>query len=140
MMRESRTMLRHTDREYEHELETLRERILYMGAEAERLVEVAFAALRQRDVSRARAAIEMDEAIDLLEIEIDELCLRILARRQPVASDLRFVTTALKLVTDLERAADLGVNIAERVSEIVLFPQRIDVNETLERMASVTLG
>ena len=59
-----------------------------------------------------------DRRINQLEIDIDDLCLSILARRQPVASDLRFITIALKLVTDLERIGDLGVNICERVVEL----------------------
>lgn len=133
-------MPRHTDRDYEHELETLRERILLMGAQVERLVATAFSALGRRDAAGARDAIELDEEIDHLEVEIDELSLRILARRQPVASDLRFITTTLKLVTDLERAADLGVNVAERVVELVAYPQRIDVSATLNQMADITLG
>ena len=64
----------------------------------------------------------MDESVDKLELEIDELCLQILARRQPVASDLRFITTTLKLVTDLERIGDLCVNLCERVVEFASEP------------------
>lgn len=133
-------MPRHTDRDYEQELETLRERILFMGAQVERLVDLAFTALQRRDSSSAAEAIVLDEEIDHLEVEIDELSLRVLARRQPVASDLRFITTTLKLVTDLERAADLGVNVAERVVELAAHPQQIDVATTLEKMADITLG
>ncbi|MGE5788840.1 MAG: phosphate signaling complex protein PhoU [Myxococcales bacterium] len=133
-------MPRHTDREYESELERLRERILYMGARVEKLVSTAFAALEQRDPTPAAAAIGMDPEIDHLEIEVDELCLRVLARRQPVASDLRFITTTLKLVTDLERVADLGVNIAERVVELAGLAEVKTVHERLQEMASISLG
>lgn len=133
-------MPRHTDRDYENELERLRERILYMGAQVEKLVGDAFSALRHRDPVVAARVIELDPEIDRLELEIDELCIRVLARRQPVASDLRFITTTLKLVTDIERTADLGVNVAERVVELVQYPDLIDVHATLEQMADIALG
>jgi phosphate transport system protein len=75
-------------------------------------------ALLERDSALAQRTIEADRIVDRLEIEIDGLCLQILARRQPVASDLRFVTMVLKAVTDLERMGDLAVNISERVLEL----------------------
>ncbi len=108
----------HTVRLFESELAHLRESVLLMGAKAEEVVERALRALASRDVALARRAIELDADVDRLEIEIDELALAILARRQPVASDLRFVATVLKMVTDLERVGDLGVNIAERAAEL----------------------
>lgn len=109
---------RHTDREYEHELETLRERVLLMGARVEQMIDHSIRAFVERSRPLARTTIEQDGQIDALELEIDELCLQVLAKRQPVASDLRFITTALKLVTDLERIGDLAVNICERVLEL----------------------
>jgi phosphate transport system protein len=109
---------RHTDREFESELETLREQVLLMGARVEEMLSFAIRAFSNKDTSLAETTIRSDHRIDQLELSIDELCLRILARRQPVASDLRLVTTALKLVTDLERIADLCVNICERVVEL----------------------
>jgi phosphate transport system protein len=109
---------RHTDREFESELDTLRERVLLMGARVEEMLTLAFRSFAERDVRIARTIIGMDRQIDQMEVEIDELCLQILARRQPVASDLRFITTTLKLVTDLERIADLCVNVCERVIEL----------------------
>jgi len=109
---------RHTDREYEAELESLRERVLLMGAHVEEVLALAMRAYVDRNVMLARGTIELDSTIDQLELEIDEAAIQILARRQPVASDLRFITTTLKLVTDLERIGDLGVNICERVAEL----------------------
>ncbi|MBI3178090.1 MAG: phosphate signaling complex protein PhoU, partial [Deltaproteobacteria bacterium] len=108
----------HTDREYEGELKKLREQILLMGAKVEEMIAQSMRALVERDSQLARRMIEFDHQINRLEVETDELCLKVLARRQPVASDLRFLTIALKLVTDLERIGDLGVNICERVIEI----------------------
>jgi phosphate transport system protein len=108
----------HTDREYEHELTALRERVLFMGASVEELLTSAMRAFTERDTARAERICELDEQIDRLELEVDGACLHVLARRQPVASDLRFVTTTLKVVTDLERIGDLATNICERVIEL----------------------
>ncbi len=108
----------HTDREYEHELTALRERVLFMGASVEELLTSAMRAFTERDTARAERICESDEQIDRLELEVDGACLHVLARRQPVASDLRFVTTTLKVVTDLERIGDLATNICERVIEL----------------------
>jgi phosphate transport system protein len=109
---------RHTDREYENELAQVRERILLMGARVEEMMTASRKAFVERDKVLANQTIRNDTQIDALEIEIDELCLQVLARRQPVASDLRFVTATLKLVTDLERIGDLCVNMCERVEEL----------------------
>ena len=108
----------HTDREYEQELQKLREQILLMGAKVEDMIVGSIRALLERDSELARRMIETDHQVNRLEVETDELCLRILALRQPVASDLRFITIALKLVTDLERIGDLAVNTCERVVEL----------------------
>lgn len=108
----------HTDRAYEAELVRLREQLLFMGAKVEKMIGNAIRALVERDSELARDLIDEDHQVNKLELEIDDLCLRILAKRQPVASDLRFITMALKLVTDLERMGDLSVNVAERVLEL----------------------
>jgi phosphate transport system protein len=109
---------RHTDREYENELAQVRERVLLMGARVEEMMTASRRAFVERDQALAKNTIRNDHQIDHLEIEIDELCLQVLARRQPVASDLRFITATLKLVTDLERIGDLCVNMCERVAEL----------------------
>lgn len=108
----------HTSRVYEHELRSLRDKLLLMGGLVEQMIGKSMEALTRRDSALARETMKTDRRINELEIEIDDLCMRILAMRQPVASDLRFVTTALKIVTDLERIGDLGVNICERVAEL----------------------
>jgi phosphate transport system protein len=109
---------RHIDKEFESELERLREQILLMGARVEEMMKQAMRAFLDQNSRLARDTIDADRLVDQLELEIDEACLRVLARRQPVASDLRFITSTLKLVTDLERIGDLCVNIAERVLEL----------------------
>jgi phosphate transport system protein len=96
----------------------------------------AMRSFSERDEALARRTIATDTQIDRMEMEIDELCIRILARRQPVASDLRFVTTALKHVTDLERIGDLGVNICERAIELAGAPALTEVS-AVERIGVV---
>ena len=113
----------HTNREYEQELRKLREQVLRMGAKVEEIIGGSIKSLIERDSPLATRMIAFDRKINQMEIDIDELCLMVLARRQPVASDLRFITMALKLVTDLERIGDLGVNICERVVELNEEPQ-----------------
>src|ERR1044072_488680 len=111
-----------TDREYDAELHKLHDQLLLMGAKVEEMIANSMRSLTERDSELARRMIEYDHQINRLEIEIDDLCLRILAKRQPVASDLRLITTALKLVTDLERIGDACVNICERVVELNMEP------------------
>jgi len=108
----------HTNREFERELKQLRERLLAMGGRAEQQIGTAISALVERDELRAERVIDADARIDLDEREIDELAFAVIARRQPVASDLRFVVFALKIVTDLERIGDLAVNIAKRSRDL----------------------
>ncbi|AKT41439.1 phosphate signaling complex protein PhoU [Chondromyces crocatus] len=108
----------HTSKVYEHELRTLRDKLLLMGSLVEEMIHKGSTALSTRDSGLAKATIRLDRRCNRLECEVDELCMRILATRQPVASDLRFVTTALKIVTDLERIGDLVVNVCERVEEL----------------------
>lgn len=109
----------HTSRHYEHELKILREKILLTGGKVEEMIAQAMQALINSDESLARELIASDRQINTLEKEIDELCFNILALRQPTASDLRFIITSLKIVTDLERIGDLGVNISERTLDLL---------------------
>jgi phosphate transport system protein len=102
----------HTSKVYEHELRSLRDKLLLMGSLVEEMIQKGSTALSTRDTGLAKATIRLDRRINRLECEVDELCMRILATRQPVASDLRFVTAALKIVTDLERIGDLVVHEA----------------------------
>lgn len=129
----------HTSREFERELRTLRDKLLAMGGRAEEQISRAVQALVKRDEVLAQQVIADDATIDQDEIGIDELAFLILARRQPVASDLRFVMLALKVVTDLERIGDLAVNIAKRVKDLVRFPPS-QMQERLELLAQRVLG
>ncbi|HEX5749793.1 MAG TPA: phosphate signaling complex protein PhoU [Archangium sp.] len=108
----------HTDKAFEADLRDLREKLLAMGAKVEALIADSMRALTERDTPLAERVIQADKEVNRLEVEIDETCRRILALRQPAASDLRLITTALKIVTDLERIGDLAVNIAERSKDL----------------------
>jgi phosphate transport system protein len=109
----------HTNKEFEQELRTLRDRLAAMGGKCEQQITLAMQALADRDAVLARKVIDADHLIDRDESEIDELALQILATRQPVASDLRFITMSLKFVTDLERIGDHAAGIAKRALEII---------------------
>ena len=111
-------MTQHTSRHYEQELQTLKEKILLLGGKVEEMIASAMKSLLNRDPDLARRVIVSDREVDAAELESDHLCLSLLALRQPAASDLRFIATALKIVTDLERIGDLAVNIAERSIEL----------------------
>lgn len=115
-------MKTHTDRQYEAELQRVRELLAAMGGRVERMVHDALGALQAHDRDLAQAVIAADREVNDLEVEVDEACLRNLALRQPTASDLRFLAAALKVVTDIERMGDLAVNVAERVIELCESP------------------
>jgi phosphate transport system protein len=108
----------HTDRVYEAQLEAVRRNLIVMAGRVEEMIANAVKALVERDVDLARSTIAQDPKVNHCEVETDELCMQILARRQPLASDLRFITLALKMVTDLERIGDLAVNISHRAIDM----------------------
>src|SRR5215211_6599128 len=108
----------HTDKAFEKDLRDLREKLLAMGAKVESLIADSLTSLTERDSKLADKVVQSDAEVNRLEVEIDDLCRRVLALRQPAASDLRLITTALKIVTDLERIGDLAVNIAERAIDL----------------------
>jgi phosphate transport system protein len=108
----------HTDKTYDAQLDDLRNKLLSLGGKVETEVATAVRALAERDSDLAQTVINADREVNRLEVEIDEACRRLLVLRQPAASDLRFITTALKIVVDLERAGDLAVNIAERAIDL----------------------
>jgi phosphate transport system protein len=124
----------HTDRGYDDELEQVRAHLLEMGVKLEGMIANSLRAVLARDDVLARRTIRLDDEIDRLEVETDELCLSILARRQPVASDLRLIATALKMVTDLERVGDMAVDICKRSLELSreLSPPRDDLTAMTE--------
>ncbi len=111
----------HTSLAFERELRALRDQLLLMAGRAEEQLERALQALLRQDEALVGRVLADDQSIDADQLAIDEMALVILARRQPVASDLRFVALALKMVTDIERIGDLAVNIAKRARELHRF-------------------
>ena len=114
---------RHTDREYESELGQVRERLLLMAGRVEEMIADAIRAVGERDPELARRTIASDAKVNRTEVETDELCLRVLARRHPLASDLRFIVAAMKVSHDLERIGDYARNAAKRA--VVLAQQPV---------------
>jgi len=105
----------HTSRDYEKALQNIREDILYAGAFVEKAIQDAMTSLLERDSQLARKVIDSDEQLNQLDKEIEKKCLDVIALRQPVAKDLRFITTAIKINGHLERIGDMAANIAEKV-------------------------
>ena len=112
----------HLDAHYEAELQALALHLVKTGTRAEAMARDAVRALLDRDAALARSVVAMDRDLDRLELETDQICIHLLARRSPVGSDLRLVTTALKVVIDMERIGDLAVNIAKRSLELAPEP------------------
>ena len=113
----------HPDKRFEEDLKKLREDILTMGGLVEDQIQKAVRSLVDRDSPLAETIIQRDHEVNRLDVEIDDLCIRLLALHQPAARDLRFITTALKITTDLERIGDMAVNICERALELNREPQ-----------------
>ncbi len=107
------------ERHFDQELKELNEDILKMGALAEEAIYKSVEALKNRDQGMAQSVIDNDALVDQLELAIDEKCIDFIARYQPMAKDLRFITTGMKINAELERIADIAVDIAQRTLELV---------------------
>ena len=110
------------ERHFDEELKGLHKDILKMAAVTQEAIYKSIEALKNRDKTQAEEVINKDVAVDELELEIDEKCIDLIARHQPMAGDLRFITTGMKINAELERIADLAVDIAQRVAELVARP------------------
>lgn len=126
-------------RHFDEELEKLKEKILKMSSLVEKAIHLSIKALVDRESELAQQIIKSDDQVNMLEIEIDDFSLKLLALRQPQAGDLRLITSIMKINNDLERIGDLAVNIAERTIELLKFPivkPLIDI----PRMAEIAQG
>jgi phosphate transport system protein len=108
-------MTEHTVRSYENELRDLAERVAEMGGIAEKMIADSTEALSRRDVGLARTVVSTDASVDLLQRDIEDRAIIVIAKRQPMASDLREVVGAIRVANDIERVADLAKNNAKRV-------------------------
>jgi len=106
------------ERHFDEELQDLRKNIMKMASLVDEAIVNSVKALKERDEESAARVIEKDEAIDMLEIEVDRQCLELIAKRQPIAVDLRFITSIMKINSDLERIGDLAIHIAHRTKSI----------------------
>ncbi|HEY0376240.1 MAG TPA: phosphate signaling complex protein PhoU [Pyrinomonadaceae bacterium] len=121
-------------RRLDRELDHLRDRLLLLGGETERALQRAIYALVERDSETAQAVLKDDDVVDHLEVEIDRLCVDLIALRQPAARDLRFVISVAKITPILERIADHACNIARAVVDLNDEPQ-LKILVDLPRMA-----
>src|SRR3970040_1487278 len=130
-------------RHFHEELEALKQRLLAMGGLVEDQIRRVMRALIERDDALAQEVIERDQQLNASDVEVDEPCVGLLALHQPAAGDLRFITTAMKIVTDLERIGDQAVNIAQRAIELNREPQLkpyIDLPRMAEKAARMVKG
>jgi len=111
-------MNEHTVKSFDQELQLLDKKVAQMGGLAERLLGNAFDALERRDPKLAENTVASDRAVDQLERELQDQTIQMIARRQPMANDLRHIMTVLKIAGDLERIGDLAKNIAKRALAI----------------------
>ena len=137
-------MSEHTIRRYEDELQILKEKILAMCGRVEKATKRSVKSLVRQDVGRAQKVIDRDENINSMELEIDEMTRTILALRQPAASDLRFVMTTIKIVTDLERMGDLAEDIAENMlktaeNPVIQIASRESLSERVVKQIKLSL-
>jgi phosphate transport system protein len=112
-----------TARHFHEQLDLLAEKLLRLGGHVEEAIGRSVEALSERDSDLARDVIARDAEADRLELEIDQLCMELLALQQPMAKDLRFIATAMKITPDLERIGDHAVNVSERALELNEEPQ-----------------
>ena len=125
------------ERHRDQDLEQIRKTLLRMGGLVERQIREAMQALVERDGVRAGAVIRADDEVDQLQKDIDELCSRMLALQQPMATDLRFLVATMKIATDLERMGDSAVNVAQAVEHLNQEPP-LKPYIDLPRLAQIT--
>jgi phosphate transport system protein len=124
---------------FEKELTDLKGTVLKLGAMVEKAISDSIKSLVERNSKLAADVIDKDPQVNALDVEIDEECIRLIALRQPRAGDLRLITTAMKITTDLERIGDLAVDVSERALELNEEPQ-LKPYIDIPRMAEIAQG
>lgn len=127
------------ERHFEHQIEDLQQQLLLMSGRAETIIRKSIEALERRDVTLAEEVFKDDRAIDRMEIDIEERCIHLLALQQPLARDLRLITSALKISNDLERVGDHAVNIAGCARDLARLVSASPVPE-LPKLAEAAIG
>ncbi|HJR62139.1 MAG TPA: phosphate signaling complex protein PhoU [Gemmatimonadaceae bacterium] len=122
-------------RHFHDQLEVLKQRLLAMSQRAEELLQLSMEALLGRDAGKAEAVLDGDGEVDALELEVDELAVSLLALQQPMARDLRFIISGIKISSDLERVGDHAVNIAQSAQRLIAMRSTLDPTPELEDMA-----
>ncbi|MEF2072254.1 phosphate signaling complex protein PhoU [Consotaella aegiceratis] len=132
-------MEEHTVRSYDEELRYIVRRICEMGGQAERLVERSVTAMTRNDLPMAESVVVEDALLDAAQRELDERAILTIAKRQPMAQDLREIVGAIRISNDLERIGDLGKNIAKRVIAVHDHPQPLQLVRGIEHLSELTL-
>lgn len=110
------------ERKFDKELTKLKEKLMHMATLAEESIALAVRSLKERNKDHAQQVFKIEETLNMLDIEIDNLGMQLFALRQPMASDLRLITSSMRIAVELERIGDLAVNIAERSLELLKQP------------------
>ncbi len=124
----------HPHRTFHEKLDSLKQELVNLSQRAEEVLDMSLRALRAGDVDAARAVLDADREVDRAEIELESLAISLLALQQPMAGDLRFIVSAIKITSDLERVGDHAVNIAGSVMRMAELPARFAVPPQLEEM------
>jgi len=125
-------------KKYDEQLELLGNKLVEMGALVETAIAMATKALKEQDIAQAKKAIAYDKEVDQKEKDIEQLCLKLLLQQQPVAKDLRFISAALKMITDMERIGDQAADIAEIAIMLAGTPYIKEI-EHIPQMAEATV-
>ncbi|MEW6095991.1 MAG: phosphate signaling complex protein PhoU [bacterium] len=121
---------------FDEELNELKEKLLYMGGIVEKMIDLAIRGLIERNKDLAQEVFKYENEINMLHIEVDELCIKLIALHQPTAVDLRLLTAAMKINSELERMGDQSVNISENTAVYLQYPQLKPLIDT-PRMAEI---
>lgn len=138
--RGSPVMRTHTNQEFEAELQQIKDRLLAMGGRCEQMIDMGIEAYNERSAGLADEIVQADRQMNADELDVDEMAVRVLALRNPVGRDLRFIVTAVKVVVDLERIGDEAVNFAERIGEMIQDLPLVPPAAELPEMARLANG
>lgn len=126
------------ERHFDEDLKTLKERLLYMGQTALDMVEKAGRGLKDRDSNLAQEVFELEKTVNQLHVEIDDRCVKLFALHQPMAIDLRFITAAMKVNSDLERIGDQAVNVAQTCHFFLFKEESVPQTDIVLKMADIS--